>query len=70
MGDDGSMGLLAIKSKWGTTYVQDPADCVVDSMPNSAIKKGVADFIAPSWKISSLLCSNMDKRSITSANSR
>lgn len=69
MGDDGSMGLLAIKSKWGTTYVQDPADCVVDSMPNSAIKKGVVDFVEPCSKIASLLCSNIGRESIKSANS-
>nr|NIP38846.1 chemotaxis protein CheB [Candidatus Dadabacteria bacterium]NIX15672.1 chemotaxis response regulator protein-glutamate methylesterase [Candidatus Dadabacteria bacterium]NIY22214.1 chemotaxis response regulator protein-glutamate methylesterase [Candidatus Dadabacteria bacterium] len=68
-GDDGAMGLLAIKSKWGATYVQDPSDCVVDSMPQSAIKKGVVDYIEPCWKIASLLGSNLTKGSMQRASS-
>ncbi|HSG30024.1 MAG TPA: chemotaxis-specific protein-glutamate methyltransferase CheB [Thermodesulfobacteriota bacterium] len=70
MGDDGAMGLLAIKSKWGSTYVQEPSDCVVDSMPKSAIKKGVVDYIEPCWKIASLLGSNISKGSMKSASSK
>ena len=55
MGDDGTMGLLAVKSKWGTTYVQKPDECVIDGMPKSAISKGVVDHIASATKISQML---------------
>ena len=55
MGDDGTMGLLAIKSKWGNTFVQSPEDCVIDGMPKSAIAKGVVDHVATASVISALL---------------
>jgi len=55
MGNDGTMGLLAVKSKWGTTYVQAPEECIIDGMPKSAIAKGVADHIATASKISKML---------------
>ncbi len=38
MGDDGTQGLAAIKSKSGFTYAQSKETCVVDSMPNSAVR--------------------------------
>lgn len=47
MGSDGTLGLQAIKDKAGLALVQDPATCRFDAMPQSAIKAGVADVVAP-----------------------
>jgi two-component system, chemotaxis family, protein-glutamate methylesterase/glutaminase len=57
MGEDGSMGLLAIRSKGGKTFAQDEQSSIVYGMPQRAIKKGLADFIAPPAEIARLLCS-------------
>lgn len=46
MGSDGTLGLRAIKEKVGLTLVQDPSSAKYDSMPQSAIDAGVADFVA------------------------
>jgi two-component system CheB/CheR fusion protein len=43
---DGTIGLGAIKSGGGLTFVQDPATAKYDGMPQSAIAAGVADFIS------------------------
>ena len=55
MGDDGAEGLSYIKSLGGTTYVQEPSTCVVNSMPMSAIKKGVADVVTRTREIGQIL---------------
>ena len=57
MGEDGSMGLLAIRSKGGRTFAQDEQSSIVYGMPQRAIKKGLADYIAPPAEIARLLCS-------------
>jgi two-component system chemotaxis response regulator CheB len=57
MGEDGSMGLLAIRSKGGKTYAQDEQSSIVYGMPQRAIKKGLADYVAPPAEIARLLCS-------------
>jgi two-component system chemotaxis response regulator CheB len=51
MGEDGVEGLRAIKAVNGRTIVQDPATAVVDSMPEAAIKEGLADEILSPEKI-------------------
>lgn len=48
---DGSEGFRSIKSAGGVTIAQDPADAEVNVMPESAIKKGLADYILPLDKI-------------------
>jgi two-component system chemotaxis response regulator CheB len=55
MGDDGAMGLTAIRAKGGKTYAQDGESCIVNGMPLRAIEKGVVDFIAPPWQIAQML---------------
>ncbi len=55
MGDDGSLGLVAIHAKGGKTYVQDEATCVVNGMPQRAIEKGVVDYVAPPPQIAEML---------------
>ena len=46
MGSDGTQGLRAIKEKAGMVLVQDPATAKFDAMPRSAIRAGLADFVA------------------------
>ena len=46
MVSDGTLGLKAIKENLGLVMVQDPSDAKFDSMPNSAISTGLADYIA------------------------
>ncbi len=47
MGTDGTLGLVTIKERGGVGFVQEPATAKYDSMPQSAIKAGLADVIAP-----------------------
>ena len=47
MGSDGMLGLGAIKEKSGLTLAQEPTTAQADSMPNSAIKAGFTDIVAP-----------------------
>jgi two-component system CheB/CheR fusion protein len=46
MGQDGTLGLRAIKDRGGTAMVQDPLEARFDTMPRSAIDSGVADVVA------------------------
>ena len=55
MGDDGSLGLVAIHAKGGKTYVQDEASCVINGMPQRAIEKGVVDYVASPAQIAEML---------------
>jgi two-component system CheB/CheR fusion protein len=45
MGNDGTLGIRAIKEKGGTVLVQDPATAEFDSMPRGAIETGLPDFV-------------------------
>ncbi|MDH3346842.1 MAG: chemotaxis response regulator protein-glutamate methylesterase [Desulfobulbaceae bacterium] len=45
MGNDGSQGMVAIRSKKGRTYAQSGDTCVVNGMPQRAVEKGVVDRI-------------------------
>jgi two-component system, chemotaxis family, protein-glutamate methylesterase/glutaminase len=45
MGDDGSSGMLKLKSVGAKTIAQSPKTCTVDSMPQAAIKKNAIDYI-------------------------
>jgi two-component system chemotaxis response regulator CheB len=65
MGNDGTLGLVAIHAKGGQTFAQDAASCVVNGMPQRAIDKGVVDHIAPPSQIGQLLrleCSRKRER--------
>jgi two-component system chemotaxis response regulator CheB len=53
--DDGTEGLLAIKRHHGVTVVQDPAEALHPSMPNSAIHEVGVDHVEPVHRIGSLL---------------
>ena len=45
MGTDGTLGMRAIQEVGGMTIVQDPKSAKFDSMPRSAIKNGLVDFV-------------------------
>jgi two-component system CheB/CheR fusion protein len=48
---DGTVGLQVIKSYGGLTFAQDSDSASFNSMPSSAVKAGVIDFILPPGKI-------------------
>ena len=52
---DGSMGLLAIKTRGGMAIVQDPKEAIVDSMPRRAIERAAAEHILPVAEIAAAL---------------
>ncbi|MDB5025501.1 MAG: chemotaxis protein CheR [Mucilaginibacter sp.] len=52
---DGTLGLQVIKSHGGLTFAQDERSAEFDSMPKSAAKAGVVDFILPPEKIAERL---------------
>jgi len=54
-GNDGSHGLLKIKSSGGVAIVQDPADAEMDSMPRNALQLLQADHVAQLMDIPTLL---------------
>jgi two-component system, chemotaxis family, protein-glutamate methylesterase/glutaminase len=53
--DDGSAGVLAIKSRGGVTIAQDPATALYSGMPQSAIETGKIDHVAPVAEMMPLL---------------
>lgn len=61
MGTDGTLGIRAIQEVGGLTMVQDPASAKFDSMPRSAIKNGLVDFILTPEKIPEALFGYLSK---------
>ena len=55
MGDDGAEGAKAIRAAGGETFVQDPATCVIASMPMRTLERAGADHIARPRQIGRLL---------------
>lgn len=53
--DDGTAGLLAIKSRSGVAIIQDPEDALYSSMPRSALENVEVDYCLPAAEIPSLL---------------
>ena len=47
MGDDGAKGVEAVKAARGRVYVQSPETALIDGMPSSAVRTGVADHVLP-----------------------
>jgi two-component system, chemotaxis family, protein-glutamate methylesterase/glutaminase len=55
MGDDGAVGLGAVRAAGGMTIAQSPDTCVVDSMPRAAIARGFAARVVSLPNLSSVL---------------
>jgi two-component system, chemotaxis family, protein-glutamate methylesterase/glutaminase len=55
VGDDGRMGMKAIREAGGKTIAQDELSSIVFDMPRSAIDAGVVDDILPLWSIADRL---------------
>ena len=53
--DDGTSGLLAIKSRGGIAVVQSPDDALYSGMPRSALENVKVDYCLPASDIASLL---------------
>jgi two-component system chemotaxis response regulator CheB len=53
--DDGTAGLLAIKSRGGIAVVQDPADALYPGMPGNALEHVQVDHVAAAASIGKLL---------------
>jgi two-component system, chemotaxis family, protein-glutamate methylesterase/glutaminase len=52
---DGSMGLLAIKTRGGVAIVQDPREAIVDSMPRRALERAAVEHILPAAEMAPVL---------------
>lgn len=57
MGDDGARGLSLLHKRGGWSAVQDPATCIVDSMPRQALAQGAAEAILTPAQMGQLLAS-------------
>jgi two-component system chemotaxis response regulator CheB len=55
MGEDGAMGMGAVKAAGGMTIAQDEESCVVYGMPKAAIERGYASRIVPLDTLASTL---------------
>jgi two-component system chemotaxis response regulator CheB len=53
--DDGTLGLMEIKSHGGLAVVQDPAEAICPSMPESAVRNVRVDYVKPLKEIGPLL---------------
>lgn len=51
LGEDGAVGLEAIKNEGGTTIAESEQTCIVYGMPKAAVKRGAASFIIPNYEI-------------------
>jgi two-component system chemotaxis response regulator CheB len=54
--NDGTAGLIAVKRAGGIALVQDPADALYPSMPQSAMRAVEVDDVVPLAQMASLLC--------------
>ena len=55
IGDDGAEGLKRIREGGGEGFVQDPASCIVPSMPERALERAGADHVAHPERIGRML---------------
>jgi two-component system CheB/CheR fusion protein len=61
MGSDGTIGIQAIKGELGMVMVQDPDSAKYNSMPQSAINTGLADFVLPPGEMPEQLIEYADR---------
>jgi two-component system chemotaxis response regulator CheB len=58
---DGAMGMKKIKDRGGLTIVQEPTECMIDTMPTSALKVTPIDYVLTVQQILELLL-ELDKK--------
>ena len=63
--DDGTAGLWAIKDRNGFALVQDPAEAMHSSMPQSAIDHVKVDFVAPVRSLAERIGELVSERALT-----
>ncbi len=54
-GQDGAMGVNAVKSRGGTVIVEDPKSAEFKGMPEAAVATGSVDFVLPLDEIGSVI---------------
>lgn len=54
MGNDGTQGMLQLKTKGATCIAEDESSCVIYGMPRAAIAAGAAQYVMPLEQIGSL----------------
>jgi two-component system chemotaxis response regulator CheB len=54
-GQDGAMGVSAVKTRGGTVIVQDPESAEFKGMPEAAVATGTVDFVLPLDEIGSVI---------------
>jgi len=52
---DGALGMMKIKQKGGLTIVQDPKECMIDTMPSAALEITEIDYVLNTEDIISFL---------------
>ncbi len=60
-GNDGALGVQAIKSEGGMVMVQDPASADYDAMPRSALATGMVDYLLPPARMPARLLSYVEE---------
>ncbi|HEY0016760.1 MAG TPA: chemotaxis protein CheB [Longimicrobium sp.] len=60
--DDGTAGLMAVRSAGGLAIIQDPDDALYAGMPSSALRHVQADHVAPLSEIPTLLVRRVGER--------
>jgi len=63
--DDGSAGLLAVRTRGGQAIVQDPVDARASEMPKRALEYAGADYVLPLAKIAPKLIELVNSRDAT-----
>lgn len=60
MGEDGMLGMKAVKSHGGVTFAQDEASSLIFGMAREAIRAGVVDHVLPSDQIGAAVSESVD----------
>ncbi|MEU6842735.1 chemotaxis protein CheB [Streptomyces sp. NPDC046716] len=60
-GNDGAMGVDAVRSRGGTVIVQDPRTAEFGGMPDAAVGTGAVDFVLPLAEIPAVIRGLVDR---------
>jgi two-component system chemotaxis response regulator CheB len=68
--DDGSTGLLVVRTRGGLALVQDPSAARASEMPKRALEYAGADYVLPVSKIAPKLIELVNSREVAMKKSR